>query len=275
MLLIPCPWCGPRDEVEFRYGGQAGSVVPGRPRGAVRRGVGRLPVHARQPEGRLRRALVHAAGLPALVQRRARHGDRRDPRSGSARRRRHETPRAGGDADRPVDAPLSFTFDGRERPGSRATRWRSALLANGVDVVCRSPILGRPRGRDTRRARRSRARSSRSTRRRSSRSSPRRRVDLVDGLDRARPLPGVGRLPGRARARARVRAPPCARRDAGGRRGRRQALGRGRRRGGDRGDRVACWCESTRLACAGDGRAATSTCSPTRPRSASTTTATS
>ncbi|MGZ8625813.1 MAG: sarcosine oxidase subunit delta, partial [Actinomycetota bacterium] len=23
MLLIPCPWCGPRDEVEFRYGGQA------------------------------------------------------------------------------------------------------------------------------------------------------------------------------------------------------------------------------------------------------------
>jgi sarcosine oxidase subunit alpha len=23
MLLIECPWCGPRDEVEFRYGGQA------------------------------------------------------------------------------------------------------------------------------------------------------------------------------------------------------------------------------------------------------------
>ena len=23
MLLIPCPWCGPRDEIEFRYGGQA------------------------------------------------------------------------------------------------------------------------------------------------------------------------------------------------------------------------------------------------------------
>jgi heterotetrameric sarcosine oxidase delta subunit len=23
MLLIDCPWCGPRDEVEFRYGGQA------------------------------------------------------------------------------------------------------------------------------------------------------------------------------------------------------------------------------------------------------------
>ena len=23
MLLIPCPWCGERDEVEFRYGGEA------------------------------------------------------------------------------------------------------------------------------------------------------------------------------------------------------------------------------------------------------------
>ena len=23
MLLIPCPWCGPRDETEFHYGGEA------------------------------------------------------------------------------------------------------------------------------------------------------------------------------------------------------------------------------------------------------------
>ncbi len=28
MLLIPCPWCGPRDEAEFRYGGQAGIAHP-------------------------------------------------------------------------------------------------------------------------------------------------------------------------------------------------------------------------------------------------------
>jgi heterotetrameric sarcosine oxidase delta subunit len=28
MLLIPCPWCGPRDEIEFRYGGQAGVTYP-------------------------------------------------------------------------------------------------------------------------------------------------------------------------------------------------------------------------------------------------------
>jgi heterotetrameric sarcosine oxidase delta subunit len=28
MLLIPCPWCGPRDEAEFRYGGQADISYP-------------------------------------------------------------------------------------------------------------------------------------------------------------------------------------------------------------------------------------------------------
>jgi heterotetrameric sarcosine oxidase delta subunit len=31
VLLIPCPWCGPRDEVEFRYGGQAGLSYPADP----------------------------------------------------------------------------------------------------------------------------------------------------------------------------------------------------------------------------------------------------
>lgn len=28
MLLIDCPHCGPRDETEFRYGGQAGIACP-------------------------------------------------------------------------------------------------------------------------------------------------------------------------------------------------------------------------------------------------------
>src|SRR6266536_2627311 len=31
MLLVPCPWCGPRDEVEFSYGGQAGIAYPADP----------------------------------------------------------------------------------------------------------------------------------------------------------------------------------------------------------------------------------------------------
>ncbi len=28
MLTIDCPWCGPRDETEFRYGGQAYVAYP-------------------------------------------------------------------------------------------------------------------------------------------------------------------------------------------------------------------------------------------------------
>jgi heterotetrameric sarcosine oxidase delta subunit len=31
MLSIPCPWCGRRDEVEFRYGGQAHVAYPAHP----------------------------------------------------------------------------------------------------------------------------------------------------------------------------------------------------------------------------------------------------
>jgi sarcosine oxidase subunit delta len=31
MLLIPCPWCGPRDEIEFRCGGQSHLARPGPP----------------------------------------------------------------------------------------------------------------------------------------------------------------------------------------------------------------------------------------------------
>ena len=31
MLLIDCPWCGPRDETEFSYGGEANIVRPADP----------------------------------------------------------------------------------------------------------------------------------------------------------------------------------------------------------------------------------------------------
>jgi sarcosine oxidase, subunit delta len=31
MLSIPCPWCGLRDEVEFRYGGEAHIARPADP----------------------------------------------------------------------------------------------------------------------------------------------------------------------------------------------------------------------------------------------------
>ncbi|MEV7087734.1 sarcosine oxidase subunit delta [Streptomyces sp. NPDC093085] len=31
MLLVNCPWCGPRNETEFRYGGQAHVPYPADP----------------------------------------------------------------------------------------------------------------------------------------------------------------------------------------------------------------------------------------------------
>lgn len=31
MLLIQCPWCGPRNDTEFSYGGEAGIVRPANP----------------------------------------------------------------------------------------------------------------------------------------------------------------------------------------------------------------------------------------------------
>lgn len=31
MLLIACPWCGPRDEIEFAYGGEADRPRPENP----------------------------------------------------------------------------------------------------------------------------------------------------------------------------------------------------------------------------------------------------
>ena len=31
MMSIPCPHCGPRDETEFAYGGEAGIAYPERP----------------------------------------------------------------------------------------------------------------------------------------------------------------------------------------------------------------------------------------------------
>ena len=31
MQLVECPWCGPREEVEFRYGGQAHVPYPADP----------------------------------------------------------------------------------------------------------------------------------------------------------------------------------------------------------------------------------------------------
>src|ERR687898_721408 len=109
--------------------------------------MGRLPVHAGQPEGRLPGALVSHSRLPPVVQRGPRHRDVRISRGLSRRRGASMSRRldSGGSCiDR--SKPLRFTFDGVEYEGFEGDTLASALLANDLVGGFRSPILGRPRG---------------------------------------------------------------------------------------------------------------------------------
>src|SRR5439155_2154095 len=87
--------------------------------------------------------------MPALVQRRPRHGDASlhldvPLGRGAAGVTGRRLPEGGTWIDR--SRPIGFAFDGGELTGFAGDTLSSALLANGIDVVCRSPILGRPRG---------------------------------------------------------------------------------------------------------------------------------
>ena len=59
MLLIPCPWCGPREETEFRYGGEA-RHVPAPDIGD--RGLAEYLFYRSNPAGRHTEQWVHAHG---------------------------------------------------------------------------------------------------------------------------------------------------------------------------------------------------------------------
>jgi heterotetrameric sarcosine oxidase delta subunit len=62
MLLIPCPWCGPRDETEFRYGGEAHIARPAEPeRLTDAQWAGYLFMRS-NPKGLFAERWVHAAG---------------------------------------------------------------------------------------------------------------------------------------------------------------------------------------------------------------------
>src|SRR3984885_8913658 len=116
----------------------------------------RIPVHARQHQGRARRALATQPRLRALLQRPARHHHRpysRDLRDRQAATRSRRHAGAGlvslrdatrGRIDRSL--PLRFTFDGRDYQGFAGDTLASALLANGVHLMGRSFKYHRPRG---------------------------------------------------------------------------------------------------------------------------------
>jgi heterotetrameric sarcosine oxidase delta subunit len=62
MLLIECPWCGPREETEFSYGGQAHVARPGDPAALTDEAWGEYVFLRDNPKGVLAERWCHAAG---------------------------------------------------------------------------------------------------------------------------------------------------------------------------------------------------------------------
>ncbi|WP_405952066.1 sarcosine oxidase subunit delta family protein [Streptomyces prunicolor] len=62
MLLIPCPWCGPRDEAEFHYGGQAHVVYPETPADLTDEEWARYLFFRDNPKGPFAERWNHGAG---------------------------------------------------------------------------------------------------------------------------------------------------------------------------------------------------------------------
>ena len=138
MLRIPCPWCGVRDEVEFRYRGDATRARP-----AAQQGLAAFHayIYERDNPQRLAPGVVAARRrLPQAAQGHAPHRDARDPLGRWGRREPacaggavvHGPARIGeGLLTRPPRR-VGFSFDGRALEGLAGDTLASALLANGV-----------------------------------------------------------------------------------------------------------------------------------------------
>jgi sarcosine oxidase subunit alpha len=62
MLLIRCPWCGEREEVEFHYGGAAHVAYPEAPGELDDREWSRFLFFRPNPQGPFAERWVHSAG---------------------------------------------------------------------------------------------------------------------------------------------------------------------------------------------------------------------
>ena len=138
MLLIRCPWCGARDEVEFGYGGAAGVPYPADPDALTDAEWAEYVFVRDNPKGPFAERWVHSAGLSALVRRGAGHGDPRVP-GGAVR-----LP-TGGRLDRSTPAAVHC---GRGDPHGLPRRHArvGAARRTGSGRSAPSAYLGRPRG---------------------------------------------------------------------------------------------------------------------------------
>ncbi|MET7473749.1 sarcosine oxidase subunit delta family protein [Streptomyces sp. NPDC005648] len=183
MLLIPCPWCGPRDEAEFHYGGQAHVAYPADPSALTDEEWARYLFFRANPKGPFAERWSHAAGcrrwfnavrdtatneLLAVYRAGEERPETLEPRTSVAQpvpsepgpaqtaRPAFEDEALSGPIGGPGAEPpartrahrrtLTFTFDGTAYQGVEGDTLASALLANGVIQAGTSIKLGRPRG---------------------------------------------------------------------------------------------------------------------------------
>lgn len=62
MQLIPCPWCGPREEAEFHYGGQADVAYPREPAALSDEQWAKFVFFRDNPSGPFAERWTHSAG---------------------------------------------------------------------------------------------------------------------------------------------------------------------------------------------------------------------
>ena len=150
MLLIRCPWCGARDETEFRYGGQAHLAYPADPEALTDAEWADFLFMRDNPKGPVGRAVGARGGLPPVVQRGPRHGDApgdRDlPAGRGAAGMTGTAPATGGtwiDRSRPMPLHVRRPRRSRRSPATRS-RARCSPRASAPGSSRRSQ--GRPRG---------------------------------------------------------------------------------------------------------------------------------
>ncbi|MFC4499620.1 MULTISPECIES: sarcosine oxidase subunit delta family protein [Streptomyces] len=155
MLLIPCPWCGPRDESEFHYGGQAHVPYPENPASLTDEEWARYLFFRDNPKGPFAERWSHAAGCRRWfnVVRDTATNEIVEPAATlqpspafPARPGAEPPAQPYRRPSRDGNEPLTFTFDGTEYQGYKGDTLASALLANGVIQTGTSIKLGRPRG---------------------------------------------------------------------------------------------------------------------------------
>ncbi len=168
MLLIPCPYCGSRPELEFRYGGHA--HIRRDPTAADDQAWAEFLFVRDNPKGVMAERWRHVSGCGRFfnclrdtvsdnILVTYRIGEPRPampdlppegeaPRLGGRRRGKAMSGRfrtkTGGRVDRAT--PIRFTFDGEPYTGFKGDTLASALLSHGVHLVGRSFKYHRPRG---------------------------------------------------------------------------------------------------------------------------------